>query len=93
MVAGAARVSDATVTPKVSGLGLSGCEKTVEAMNIANTTTYGGFFNLPSADLYTIRVSSGAPVPRSPSLWTSSTTTGASCAPREQECCHEHHAP
>jgi hypothetical protein len=55
--ASTARVSDATVTAKVSGLGLSGSEKTLEPMNIANTITYGGFFNLPGADLYTIRVS------------------------------------
>jgi hypothetical protein len=51
-----ARVSDATVTARVSGLGLSGSEKTLEPMNIADTITYGGFFNLPGADLYTIRV-------------------------------------
>jgi hypothetical protein len=55
--ASAARVSDATVTAKVLGVGLSGSEKTLEPMNIANTITYGGFFNLPGADLYTIRVS------------------------------------
>src|SRR6516165_10913759 len=55
--ASAARISDATVTAKVSGLGLSGSEKTLEPMNIANTITYGGFFNLPGADLYTITVS------------------------------------
>ena len=65
MVAGAVRVSDATVTPKVSGLG---SEKTVEAMNIANTTTYGGFFNLAGADLYTIRVSIRRPDPPQPVL-------------------------
>src|SRR6516165_11584120 len=55
--ASGARVSDATVTARVSGLGLSGSEKTLEPMNIANTITYGGFFNLPGADLYTITVS------------------------------------
>ena len=54
--ASGARVSDATVTARVSGLGLSGSEKTLEPMNIADTVTYGGFFNLPGADLYTIRV-------------------------------------
>ena len=54
---GAARISDASVTAKVSGLGLSGSEKTLEQMNIASTITYGGFFYLPGADLYTIRVS------------------------------------
>jgi hypothetical protein len=49
------RVSDATVTARVSGLGLSGSEKVLEPMKIADTVTYGGFFNLP-ADLYTIRI-------------------------------------
>jgi hypothetical protein len=50
-----ARISDATVTAKVSGLGLSGARKTLEAMKIADTITYGAFFTL-SRDLYTIRL-------------------------------------
>lgn len=50
-----ARITDATVTAKVSGLGLSGPQKTLEPMKIAETITYGAFFNL-IADLYTIRV-------------------------------------
>ena len=50
-----ARVSDATVTAKISGLGLSGPEKPLEPMVIADTITYGGFFELPGADLYTVR--------------------------------------
>lgn len=50
-----ARITDATVTAKVSGLGLSGPQKALEPMKIADTTTYGGFFNL-SADLYTIKL-------------------------------------
>ncbi|MDF2119252.1 hypothetical protein PY365_27170 [Roseiarcaceae bacterium H3SJ34-1] len=50
-----ARIEDATVTAKVSGLGLSGPQKTLEPMKIADTITYGAFFNL-TADLYTIRV-------------------------------------
>ena len=64
--ASAARVSDATVTAKVSGLGLSGSEKTLEPMSIANTITYGAFFNLPGADLYTIRVSVRRPSSQQP---------------------------
>jgi hypothetical protein len=52
--ASATRVSDATVTAKVSGLGLSGSEKALEPMKIADTITYGGFFYLPGADLYTL---------------------------------------
>jgi hypothetical protein len=50
----ARRVSDATVTAKMSGLGLSGPEKALEPMKIADTITYGGFFHLPGADLYTV---------------------------------------
>lgn len=50
-----ARITDATVTAKVSGLGLSGPQKTLEPMKIADTLTYGAFFNL-SADLYTIKL-------------------------------------
>jgi hypothetical protein len=49
------RVSDATVIAKVSGLGLSGPQKTLEPMKIADTVTYGAFFNL-LPDLYTIRL-------------------------------------
>ena len=51
-----ARISDARETAKVSGLGLSGPEKALEPMAIANTITYGGFFELPGADLYTVSV-------------------------------------
>ncbi len=51
-----ARVSNATVTAQVSGLGLSGTEKKLEVMEIAGTTTYGGFFDLPGFDLYTVKL-------------------------------------
>ncbi len=50
-----ARITDARVTAKVSGLGLSGPEKTLEPMKIADTVTYGAFFNLVP-DLYTIKL-------------------------------------
>ena len=50
-----ARVTDATVKAKVSGLGLSGPEKALEPMKIADTVTYGAFFNLVP-DLYTIKL-------------------------------------
>ncbi|KAB2916764.1 MAG: hypothetical protein F9K29_10710 [Hyphomicrobiaceae bacterium] len=50
-----ARVTDAKVTAKVSGLGLSGPQKTLEVMKVADTISYGAFFNL-SPDLYTIRL-------------------------------------
>ena len=51
-----ARVSDAAVTAQVSGLGLSGSTKKLEPMEIAGTTTYGVFFNLPGRDLYTVKL-------------------------------------
>jgi len=49
------RITDAVVTAKVSGLGLSGFQKQLEPMKIADTITYGTFFNLPT-DLYTIKL-------------------------------------
>ena len=51
-----ARVSDAAVTAQISGLGLFGSKKKLEPMEIAGTTTYGGFFNLPGRDLYTVKL-------------------------------------
>ena len=51
-----ARVSDAIVTAEVSGLGLSGSKQKLEPMQIAGTTTYGGFVDLPGFDLYTVRL-------------------------------------
>ena len=51
----AARIADATVTAKVSGLGRSGPKIKLEPMKIADTTTYGAFFNM-TPDLYTISV-------------------------------------
>lgn len=52
--ASGARVSDAAVTAQISGLGLSGTKKKLDPMEIASTVTYGGFFDLPGRDLYTI---------------------------------------
>jgi hypothetical protein len=54
--AGGARVADAVVNAQISGIGLSGEKKKLEPMQIANTTSYGGFFDLPGRDLYTIRL-------------------------------------
>jgi hypothetical protein len=51
-----ARVSDAVVTAEVANLGLSGNKKKFEPMQIAGTTTYGGFFDLPGFDLYTMKL-------------------------------------
>ena len=67
--ASAARISDATVTAKVSGLGLSGSEQALEPMSIANTITFGGFFNLPGPDLYTIRVAVRRPGSQQPAVF------------------------
>ncbi|MCF2521719.1 hypothetical protein [Bradyrhizobium sp. G127] len=49
------RITDATVTAKISGIGLSDPQKILEPMTIANTITYGAYYNV-SADLYTISV-------------------------------------
>ncbi|MCG2665747.1 hypothetical protein ACFPFP_02235 [Bradyrhizobium sp. GCM10023182] len=54
--ASGARISDAVVTAEVSGLGLSGAKKKLEPMQISGTTTYGGFFDLPGFDLYTVKL-------------------------------------
>jgi hypothetical protein len=59
--AGGARVADAAVNAQISGIGLSGEKKKLEPMDIANTTSYGGFFDLPGRDLYTIRLTIGRP--------------------------------
>lgn len=50
------RVSDASVSAQLSGVGLSGGRKSLELMQISGTTTYGAFFSLPGRDLYTIRL-------------------------------------
>jgi hypothetical protein len=51
-----ARISDATVTAQVSGLGLAGTKKKLDPMEIAKTVTYGAFFDLPGRDSYTVRL-------------------------------------
>ena len=51
-----ARISDARVTARVSGLGMAGEQKALEPMLIAGTVTYGAFFELPGTDRYTIRL-------------------------------------
>ncbi len=61
-----ARVSDATVTAQISGIGLSGAKKRLAPMEIANTVTYGGFFELPGRDLYTIGLAIERPGQRKP---------------------------
>jgi hypothetical protein len=61
-----ARVSDASVTAQISGVGLSGSERKLEPMEIAGTITYGGFFDLPGRDLYTVRLTIERPGTRRP---------------------------
>ncbi len=51
-----ARISDATVTARVAGLGLAGSNEKLEPMEIAGAMTYGNFFDLPGRDLYTVRL-------------------------------------
>ena len=51
-----ARVSDAAVTAEVSSVGLTGSKRRLEPMQIAGTTTYGGFVDLPGFDLYTVKL-------------------------------------
>jgi hypothetical protein len=64
--ASGARISNTAVTAQISGLGLAGTKQKLDPMVIANTITYGGFFNLPGRDVYTIRLtiegSGAAPV-------------------------------
>lgn len=51
------RISDASVTAQVSGLGLAGPEKALEPMSIAGTITYGAYFELPGFDRYRVVLS------------------------------------
>ena len=51
------RISDASVTAQVSGLGLAGPEKALEPMSIAGTITYGAYFELPGFDRYKVVLS------------------------------------
>jgi len=61
-----ARITDAIVMARVSGLGLSGTEKALEHMNVADAVTFGGFFDLPGADLYAVRITVRRPGSREP---------------------------
>ena len=45
------RISDAAVTAEVSGN-----KRKLEPMQISGTTTYGGFFDLPGFDIYTVKL-------------------------------------
>lgn len=55
------RVSDAVVSAEVSGLGLSGSKEKLEPMQVAGAAAYGGFFDLPGSDLYTVKLTVARP--------------------------------
>jgi len=50
------RVANAVVSAEVSGLGLSGSKEKLEPMQIAGAAAYGGSFDLPGSDLYTVKL-------------------------------------
>jgi len=50
------RISDAAVTAEVSGVGLSANKRKLEPIQISSTWTYGGFFDLPGFDIYTVKL-------------------------------------
>ena len=50
------RRTDLDVRARVSGLGLSGPEKVLQPMTLADTVTYGNYFRLPGNDTYRIHV-------------------------------------
>ena len=54
--ASGARIGDAKVAARVSSLGLAGPRKVLEPMQIADTTTYGNYFDLPGKGSYRIDV-------------------------------------
>ena len=61
-----ARVADATVTAQVSALALGGPTKPMEAMDIAGTVTYGGFFDMSGAEFYKVKLTIRRPGSPSP---------------------------
>lgn len=52
--ASGARVEDARISARVAELGLVGTTRTLEPMKIADTVTYGNYFELPYKGRYTI---------------------------------------
>ncbi len=50
------RISDAVVTAAVAEVGLAGEPRTLEHMQIAGTTTYGGFVSMQPMARYDIRI-------------------------------------
>jgi len=59
------RITDAQVTATVGEIGLTGESKKLGPMKIAGTVTYGNYFDMPSRNIYRIRVQIRLPgVPR-----------------------------
>ncbi len=61
------RITDATVTAQVSGLGKTGGKQTLDPMSIAGTPSYGGYIALAGPGVYTIaltitRLSASQPI-------------------------------
>lgn len=50
------RITGAQVKARVSEFALSGTEKTLEPMLIADTITYGNYFRMPGTGIYRIQV-------------------------------------
>lgn len=50
------RITNARVKARVSELALSGAEKNLEPMHIADSITYGNYFRMPGSGIYRIRV-------------------------------------
>lgn len=60
------RVEDAVVTARVSPLALGSVSRRLEAMEIAETVTYGNYFDFPGRDAYRIAISISRPAAPSP---------------------------
>lgn len=50
------RIANAQVKARVSELALSGAEKKLEPMHIADSITYGNYFRMPNTGIYRIQV-------------------------------------
>ncbi len=50
------RVEDANVSATITGLGLAGTKKVLEPMRIADTTTYGNYYDLGGSSRFRIAV-------------------------------------
>jgi hypothetical protein len=55
------RITDAVVTARVAGIGLTGSVETLEPMTIVDALTYGAYFKLSGRDRYRIRIEIARP--------------------------------